>query len=619
MKRDKPEIKIRQSCCLAIMLGLSLFSFAFAASPQIDPDGIFELPNDCIYDDFEAELEVIDTDGDYVTISTNYGIAVTDTFYWDTGGTSHWHGSIDFNDVEICGQSFQSELLITATDGSSAPDTLIYGPIDFVGTMTVSMSEELPMWPGLEEWMPIYLDVGNCFCLGGFSLTVAYDSEALDVTEAVLGEVLDGNEINFSWIEDPYIEGTDKFVFIINPNISICSIDPSEPILYLKFLLDPEPADTAFPVDFHVTTPYYSVNSMTDKTGLALWYLEGCIYGELDLQTVGGNIIALNEQDVVLGDLNLNGTSCELEDLQIAHNAVYDAVSYPLNPVQRYAADMDSDQTKLSINDLVLFNYCYNSTEPAFYGSNPANDTLRIQSAYVDYGEELSLPIYLTTHDTLLDFQAYILADPDIIIIDSVVFSGEITMAQTLVSGFPHILSLPHGDYSLPGPSNWILPGTYHLGDIVGRVHPDIQDETDATVEFGNDSTYLTYTGLANGTYIEPVLINSVIHIGSDVYEYFPGDANMFAGQWPPQLLGNDVTYLVNYFRGITLPCLLDGFWASADFNGDCSIIGSDVTVMVRYFRGLGPVMYCIDYPPAWLSEEDLPPVAPSGWPNCGQ
>jgi len=100
---------------------------------------------------------------------------------------------------------------------------------------------------------------------------------------------------------------------------------------------------------------------------------------------------------------------------------------------------------------------------------------------------------------------------------------------------------------------------------------------------------------------------------------YLPGDVNMFGGTWPPSATGPDVTYLVNFFRGTpTSPsCLLGGFWASADANGDCNVIGSDVTKLVNVFRGIGSIGYCPSYPPAWPTPTDLPAEAPSGWPNC--
>jgi agmatine deiminase len=107
--------------------------------------------------------------------------------------------------------------------------------------------------------------------------------------------------------------------------------------------------------------------------------------------------------------------------------------------------------------------------------------------------------------------------------------------------------------------------------------------------------------------------------IREHVYAYLTGDANMYVGHWPPTVTGSDVTYLVNFFRGIetSRPCLLDGFWASADANGDCRVIGSDVTKIVTYFRGIGVLQYCTDFEPLWPTPYDVPDEAPDGWPNC--
>ncbi|MCP4580873.1 MAG: hypothetical protein GY839_04600 [candidate division Zixibacteria bacterium] len=110
-----------------------------------------------------------------------------------------------------------------------------------------------------------------------------------------------------------------------------------------------------------------------------------------------------------------------------------------------------------------------------------------------------------------------------------------------------------------------------------------------------------------------------VINGGGNLYEYLPGDVNMYNGIWPPLVIGGDVTYLVNYFRAnpASQSCLLDGFWCSADANGDCMVIGSDVTRLVNYFRGLAAITYCPDCDPAWLTPDDLPEEEPLGWPNC--
>ncbi|MCP4581996.1 MAG: hypothetical protein GY839_10280 [candidate division Zixibacteria bacterium] len=107
--------------------------------------------------------------------------------------------------------------------------------------------------------------------------------------------------------------------------------------------------------------------------------------------------------------------------------------------------------------------------------------------------------------------------------------------------------------------------------------------------------------------------------VGCYASVFLKGDVNMYNGQWPPTVVGGDVTYLVNYFRSLpaSQPCLLGGFWASADANGDCLIIGSDVTRLVNCFRGDAEISWCPDYAPAWPIPDDLPVEAPEGWPNC--
>lgn len=67
--------------------------------------------------------------------------------------------------------------------------------------------------------------------------------------------------------------------------------------------------------------------------------------------------------------------------------------------------------------------------------------------------------------------------------------------------------------------------------------------------------------------------------------EFIPGDAN-----GDSLVIGSDVTYLINYLRGVVGPP--EPFLAG-DANGDCLVIGSDVTYLVNYFRGAGnPPVY---------------------------
>ena len=99
---------------------------------------------------------------------------------------------------------------------------------------------------------------------------------------------------------------------------------------------------------------------------------------------------------------------------------------------------------------------------------------------------------------------------------------------------------------------------------------------------------------------------------------YIPGDISMYLGHWPPTIIGGDVSYFVNYFRGSpsSQPCFLGGFWCSADVNGDCRVIGSDITRLINYFYDQNNITFCPDYPPAWDIWEP-PENPPPGWPGC--
>ncbi len=100
----------------------------------------------------------------------------------------------------------------------------------------------------------------------------------------------------------------------------------------------------------------------------------------------------------------------------------------------------------------------------------------------------------------------------------------------------------------------------------------------------------------------------------SVTFDYVCGDANMYAGHWPPAVQGSDVTYMVNYLRGSSKPCLIDTAYAPADVNGDCKVIGADVSVLVNYFRGMATLVPCPDFMPAW---PPLPDSQPVDWPIC--
>ncbi|MCP4580082.1 MAG: hypothetical protein GY839_00580 [candidate division Zixibacteria bacterium] len=119
------------------------------------------------------------------------------------------------------------------------------------------------------------------------------------------------------------------------------------------------------------------------------------------------------------------------------------------------------------------------------------------------------------------------------------------------------------------------------------------------------DSSCCVGTGCDSLGNPDPTVDIGALGIGcftGPVCDYVPGDAN-----GDGSVIGSDVTFGVNYFRGAGPHppdiCWNDstGQWAfsAADVNGDCRVIGSDITYYVNYFRGLQPeILWCPQTPP---------------------
>ena len=90
----------------------------------------------------------------------------------------------------------------------------------------------------------------------------------------------------------------------------------------------------------------------------------------------------------------------------------------------------------------------------------------------------------------------------------------------------------------------------------------------------------------------DPYGAAAFLTVDIEVVIWTRGDANMDG-----YLLGSDVIYLVNYFKGINPRPTPTG---RGDANGDGLIIGSDLVVLVNFFNGTGP------HPPP-------PPTPPPG------
>jgi len=344
----------------------------FYFSPNQPPEiGEFELPYECGYADFTVPFDVYDPDGDPLTVTSDYGtvtlVGQTPDELPDLGITFHYELDIDME--AFCGLCFSGPITITANDGNNDPVEFATDPITIVGEMTLSMDPALYIWPGMEEWMPIYLNTcADCFCLGGFTITICYGQAmgTAEVTDYMFGDALLGGEYSNIFFGDDFV----RFVFINDlnnqqPAQDICAIDPEEPILWLKFQLAVQdyPADFCIPIcfcDSDNPQEAFALNAISDKGGYATWFSHGCddppdsvAFGTLLLNLECGNIKVMDEHNVVYGDLNLNGYPNEVGDVVVYAN-------YLTNPDpewslrQKFASDANRDGYQITIADLIF-------------------------------------------------------------------------------------------------------------------------------------------------------------------------------------------------------------------------------------------------------------------------
>lgn len=155
-----------------------------------------------------------------------------------------------------------------------------------------------------------------------------------------------------------------------------------------------------------------------------------------------------------------------------------------------------------------------------------------------------------------------------------------------------------------------------------GTIDPDESDTIKFKVDFTDtniifeDSTYEANANINNNSIDPTPVILFSITAGPAGYDYIPGDIN-----GDENVMGNDVTYGVRYFKQIGNPPpdsfqLPDESWlyAALDCNGSCSNSASDVTYLVMYFKGLHDpncIRWCADLPPLEFPPFVCPPEEP--------
>ncbi|MCP4582131.1 MAG: T9SS type A sorting domain-containing protein [candidate division Zixibacteria bacterium] len=345
-----------------------------------------------------------DPDADPLTVTSTVGTVILVNSTPEGDGMIYTY-AIDFDMENFCGTCLTENVIVTVDDDNNHdPISFDAGPLTIVGDIAASMVDSLYIWPGLEEWMPVYLDAcGDCFCLGGFVFSFEYDASILSITDVVAGAAIAGGEywnVNYD-VDGP---GTISITFINDldnqtPVDDICVIDPDDPLFEMKFLLD---AGYDYPTNFCTPVCFidegYQYNNVSDKDGYHIWMPDGCDdapdsvqYGTMQLTLDCGNIKVLNEHNIVLGDLNLNGFPYEVGDIVLLANHLIDPVLFPFNLRQMFASDVNGDDLQATIGDLIYMIV-------VITGGNPAakvvpSDALAVVSTRRDNPDEIEVSV----------------------------------------------------------------------------------------------------------------------------------------------------------------------------------------------------------------------------------
>lgn len=204
------------------------------------------------------------------------------------------------------------------------------------------------------------------------------------------------------------------------------------------------------------------------------------------------------------------------------------------------------------------------------------------------------------THDVSFSHEDYMdiaVMDIEVIAGDTTILNVEMNMLKGSITGI-----VTDEAYEQPIDSVYVL--------AIGTI---IDDCTDSTGEYSLDSLEVSIYGIAffHLDYRDTTVIGVEVFPGDttilDVImqlpcDYVPGDINSDSN-----VMGNDVTYGVRYFKGIG-PQPPDSCWndstsgwlySSGDVNGSCSFTGSDITFLVAYFKGYNPeILWCPQTPP---------------------
>jgi len=252
------------------------------------------------------------------------------------------------------GMSGSYPLTFTVNDGSGGVIDLDI-LLEVTPTQLVIHSDST--LPGANVSLPVSLNnQGISSAVGAFEILIGWNPLAMTMNSVVRS----GRTGSFEYFHvnpNSAGEGTVRIVGIAD--LSFGNITPP---------LQPD-TGTIFFVDFSVSNDENLIgvdlpvefinldetdNTVTDSTGYLL------VHPDL----TNGLVSVIGPDDILTGDINLNGVPYEVGDVVLFINHILDPVAFPFNVIQREASDINADGIPETIADLVLLINIVNGSVP---------------------------------------------------------------------------------------------------------------------------------------------------------------------------------------------------------------------------------------------------------------
>lgn len=318
---------------------------------------VFNEPSGGIFDineQFEVAyyVDCTDEDNDQMTLTVNFS---DPNYVFDEIINEPGHIRYYFRWVPPEGSSGTYDLRFTVDDSQGG---IINLDIELNITPAGLIIDSVNALPGSSVELPVSLNNnGMTSIVGGFEILIFWDHESLTLSSVTRTGRLGSWEyfnVNF----DDAGLGTARIVGLadlIGGPVSPPLAPGSGTIFNLNYAVssDEDLIGVELPVMFLTQDP--TDNTLSDSSGYIL------VYPEL----TNGSINVIGPDDVMVGDINLNGVPFEIADMRLFMNHLVNPEEYPFDPVQVQASDINMDGIPGTVADLVyLLNIINGNIDP---------------------------------------------------------------------------------------------------------------------------------------------------------------------------------------------------------------------------------------------------------------